>query len=186
MSLGNVILTAVPISVPTIPGDFYPDEIANNTHIPSAFKLVEYSCNVTVELELGGNVIDIDSVVVSGTPFSTITALEVANTSNSVTFLFAGTVSSGVFDDEEFTFLFSDGSTRVLPPDNAEDWDTLTSWKPPSDPTYQEGSYGLTIEYIDPDTMLSDTYNGEIKQWVFWNFTPSLNAFSDLLSRGKY
>lgn len=92
--------------------------------------------------------------------------------------------STGLFTDETFRFLFADKSELNLTPDNTENWIAIVKWAAPAS-IEETATYTFEITYDDASegeiTIVGDTVTVEIKQFVYWDFNPSLNAFSQLV-----
>jgi hypothetical protein len=93
--------------------------------------------------------------------------------------------STGLFTDEIFRFLFDDKSELNLTPDNTENWIAIVKWAAPAG-IEETATYTFEVTYDDASegeiTIVGDTVTVEIKQFVYWDFNPSLNAFGQLVT----
>lgn len=91
-----------------------------------------------------------------------------------------------IFKDEIFRFVFKDKTEKNLSPTNTEDWLAIVGWGPPSS-NMQSVNWQFSAVYSDPIApgipAGSATFNSS--QYIAWDYVPSLNYFTTLVSKGK-
>ena len=92
---------------------------------------------------------------------------------------------------EYYRFLLRDRTLANLSPSNTEDWVAITKWNPPPTPWEKVGVYTFTVNYdfTDAITMVpltNQTATFEVIQYSYWNYTPALAAFKQLVLQGEF
>lgn len=168
--------TGLPIS--PIPGDVSPGEILGSV-LPSVYGGSAFS--LTLSFEVTDELTNYDVLSVTSTVDLSSIGISV-DTLSSSTVLISGT-AIGVFPGEFYKFLLRSGTEVLLPPNNTQDWVTVTAW---GIPTVIETStvYQFNVTYDNLGT--TATISTSSQQSFFWNFDSSLNTFKTLLSEGEF
>lgn len=100
---------------------------------------------------------------------------------NAYTFRISGTIGN-IVKGSTYTFVFPDGTERILPPFNKEKYFSLVSYTMPS-PTFSKVAYPFTVTTtvtnpltgLETTELVTTTHN--IYQWGYWSFSKA----SDIL-----
>lgn len=106
----------------------------------------------------------------------------VATQKDNYTIRITGTPTQ-VFEGSTYDFLMPDGTIQSLPQNTNANFLTLVKWAPPG-LKYKLVTHQITATFVDPIVgPFTTTFN--LQQDVYWKLGPSLQAFRDLLARGK-
>jgi hypothetical protein len=126
---------------------------------------------------------DIILTVTSLTPANGVATVSVRGVGNVDTVKISGN-DINAFQEEIFKFLFDNKEEKILPPNNTEKWKAIIKWGSPSI-FEKELTYSINVGYLDnisdQDSKISQI---NIKQFIYWNFVPSLASFKELVKRG--
>jgi hypothetical protein len=126
---------------------------------------------------------DIILTVTSLTPTNGVADASVKGVGNVDTVKISGN-DINAFQEEIFKFVFDSKEEKILPPNNTEKWKAIIKWgNPPI--SEKELTYSIKVGYLDTTSdQDSKTAQINIKQFIYWNFVPSLATFKELVKRG--
>lgn len=182
------VLTSIStiISPSSIPGDFYdPADPEFSNYFPSVFKgdffefQIVFSYQTSDEIPVPGDILNVSFT----SPFPEVQINVTSTNPSSFTLRIIGPITS-IFLDEIFRFLLSNRTLVNLPSSTTEEFDTIVSWSAPV-VKIDLAEYTFEVDFDDPVTGPGSS-TIEFEQFCYWNFVPSLNSFSDLVTRGKF
>jgi hypothetical protein len=151
---------------------------------PGTFYTIGDTCKI-LGTALGGYTPynDIILTVTSLTPTNGVAAVSVRGVGNVDTVKINGN-DINAFQEEIFKFVFDNKEEKILPANNTEKWKAIIKWGSPPI-SEKELTYSIKIGYLDTtsdqDLKISQI---NIKQFIYWNFVPSLASFKELVKRG--
>ena len=149
------------------------DSIRNDTQFTMS---VSFTATEPPAIE-GGAPTQLDILSVAGT--TTTQGVAITSVGNVATI--TGKIT-GIFD-EQWEFVMKDGSVKILPINNNEDWDAVVRWRPAST-VERQISYTFVVSHKDSLNNTTST-TISIPQYVYWHWAPSLSSLKDFVKRGS-
>jgi hypothetical protein len=173
----GLILTSSTTVIPTEdPGDEIPTGFVSVYENSGVFNA---ELSYKIEIPVGGPLTNVPFTLISYvSPFEGFTASQ-----KDVNTIKINGIATGVFDGSLYDFLMPDGSIQSLPSDTTADFLTLIKWSPP-DIKYKVVTHTITAEIEDP-ILGPEVMTFNLEQDVYWRLTPALEAFRNLLAKGR-
>lgn len=166
--------TITPVTVPgSIPGD----QVEVENFLPSIYAFASFAIDVsfTVTDDMT-EVVDPITSVTCTLPYPGITLSVVDNNPAAYKVRISGTVS-GIFTGEVYKFV-KNNVVVELPPTTTDSELSIVEWAQPSIKSVLT-SYPFVVN-------ASSTINKSLSQYIYWDFTTSLNYFTNFVNASKY
>jgi hypothetical protein len=170
-----VQVTITPITIPSIPGD----QADPTGFAPSVYASQSFTYDTTFSVTDDNTLLPVNITSITCTP--PLPGITITTTdSNPLAYKLRNTgVIVGVFTDEYYKFV-QNKEVVTLPVNTTESNVSIVEWKQPT-----VKSNLISYTYVIT-TDIPGTINTSLSQYVYWNFDPSLNAFSNFVLTSEF